>query len=596
MQEAKHGAARLVAELPDLLGGVALVIVEKEHLALSGTQRGEQSIEIAFHAGFFGFGGGQRGRVRFVQGGKGHDFAAAAHVDEEMADCGAEDRSRVHAAISPREIQPRILHEILGIGGPMRERERVAVAGLEKVGVGRWRWRRGILQVWVSMIGAGAAYSRQRGANLNASDLNPLENREAQYFCALRNQTNGRFASLSRAPVDPRLAAIKTNQKQSQTPMIKLPSKFTARVLASALALAATIAFADDGRERRSDRGTVYVADNSTTANRILLFNRGADGSLTAAGSVATGGRGSGGGLGNAGGIAMQEDGRFLLAVNAGSNEISVLAATRSGLVLVDKQHSGGVRPISVTISDDLVYVLNAGGGFGDADNITGFTIGRNGRLKPLANSTRPLSTANAGPAQVAFNPEGDVLMVTEKGTNKITTYTVGEDGRTLSQQSVASHGATPFGFAFSGRAKVFVTNAAGGAPNASSVSSYYVDETGATLNLADAVTANQTAACWIAITDSGRYAYASNTGSDSVTRFQIGSLGSLTPLGNVSTGGLSGPIDSYITPGDKFLYVLNGRGDARTISAYAIAADGSLTALAGATGLPVGSNGLIAR
>ena len=68
--------------------------------------------------------------------------------------------------------------------------------------------------------------------------------------------------------------------------------------------------------------------------------------------------------------------------------------------------------------------------------------------------------------------------------------------------------------------------------------------------------------------------------------------------LATTTTGGLAGPIDNAISMGDRYLYVLNGggTGTTRTISAYTIAADGSLSALAGAAGLPVGSNGMIVR
>lgn len=376
--------------------------------------------------------------------------------------------------------------------------------------------------------------------------------------------------------------------------MIKISFQKNIQRLGIACALIATTAFADE--YRGSNRGVVYTADNSTAANHVLIFNRSASGALSPGGSVATGGTGTGAGLGNQSALAMQDDSRLLFVVNAGSNELSVLAETRHGLVLVDKEPSGGVRPVSVTVSDDLVYVLNAGGP-GSPDNISGFRVGKNGRLKPLADSTRPLSAAGTGPAQIAFNPEGDVLLVTEKNTNTLTTFTIGEDGRAISQQSVASHGATPFGFAFSGRAKVFVTNAAGGAPGASSMSSYFLDETGSTLNLANAVPTNQAAACWVAITDNGRLGFVSNTASNSVSRFGIGSLGSLTLLENVTTGGLATPIDVALSSGDRFLYVLNaGSGATRSISAFAVGENGSLTALTGAAGLPVGSNGLIAR
>src|SRR5215467_11096314 len=107
---------------------------------------------------------------------------------------------------------------------------------------------------------------------------------------------------------------------------------------------------------------------------------------------------------------------RLLLAVNAGSNDISIFGVKADSLQFFQRISSYGTRPISITVHDELVYVLNAGG----TPNIAGFRIEpRVNRLFPLPGSTRGLTGgAAAGPAQVNFTPDGAFLMVTEKATN----------------------------------------------------------------------------------------------------------------------------------------------------------------------------------
>src|SRR4029077_626960 len=104
-------------------------------------------------------------------------------------------------------------------------------------------------------------------------------------------------------------------------------------------------------------------------------------------------GLGTGSGLGSQGALVLSENGRWLFAVNAGSDDISVFSVDREELTLASRVSSGGTRPISMTVYRDLLYVLNAGG----SGNITGFNIGRHGALTPISNSTRPLSGGAAG-------------------------------------------------------------------------------------------------------------------------------------------------------------------------------------------------------
>ncbi len=226
-------------------------------------------------------------------------------------------------------------------------------------------------------------------------------------------------------------------------PQVALAHSNPGEIYAPVLEAEPTMAMADE------EAGAVYVLTNQLTGNGIAVFNRSADGSLSEPVVVATGGQGIGTGLGSQGAIALSEDGQWLLAVNAGSDEISVLAITSDGLELTSKVASGGVRPTSITIYKDLVYVLNAGA----SGSITGFWLDDEGQLIPIAGSTRHVSNLGLGnapaPAQVSFDPKGQVLVVTERESNMISTYQVGKDGLAYGPTALPSSGMTPYGFAF---------------------------------------------------------------------------------------------------------------------------------------------------
>ena len=342
------------------------------------------------------------------------------------------------------------------------------------------------------------------------------------------------------------------------------------------------------------DGGAVYTLTNRTAGNEVAIFNRAADGTLTAAGIVTTGGLGTGAGLGSQGALTLSANHKWLFAVNAGSNEVSVLAVSPNGLTLVDKVASGGAQPISVTAAKNLVYVLNAGG----SGNITGFTLNKQGQLTPIAHSTRTLSNngsgAAPGPAQISFSPDGEVLVVTEKGTNLIDTFPVDEDGVAGGVTTHPSAGTTPFGFAFTKRGTLIVSEAAGGAVNASSASSY--DVSGDSFELISAaVPTQQTAACWAVATKDGKYAYTANAGSGSISLYRAGRDGALTLRSSVAgfTGATSHPSDMALSNNSQFLYVLANA--TTSIGAFAVQNDGSLTSVSGASGLPATAVGLAA-
>jgi 6-phosphogluconolactonase (cycloisomerase 2 family) len=285
---------------------------------------------------------------------------------------------------------------------------------------------------------------------------------------------------------------------------------------------------------------------------------------------------------------------QFLFAVNAGSNQISVLQITPSGLDLVDVVDSGGVRPISLTVHDDLLYALNEGG----TPNITGFTVGDDGTLTPLAGSTQPLiGDTAADPAEVSFNHDGTLLLVTEKAGNRIDTYTIDNNGLPSAPIDNASNGLTPFGFAFNNPGFLVVSEAFGGTPNLSAASSYSAGDDGVLSVVSGSVANSQTASCWVVITNNGHTAFVSNTGSGTISSYSLtsndGTLSLINPVAG-DLGATSAPIDMALNVSSQFLYVL--AGGLQSVLSFRIEQDGSLTLVDTDGGLPLGAQGIAAK
>src|SRR5579862_6293577 len=283
--------------------------------------------------------------------------------------------------------------------------------------------------------------------------------------------------------------------------------------------------------------GHVYTNDNTSGTNTIGAFDRHADGSLTplAGSPFAAGGAGTGTGLADQGAIQITPNGRFLIAVDAGSNQISVLRIHGDGsLSLVGVTGSGGTLPDSVAVHGHLVYVANSGAG--DA-NYTGFVLGFNGRLFPIPRSTVTLA-ANAAPADVLFNGTGTKLAGTEVGTSVIDSFTVGFDGRLTAAPGspFPAQGLGPFGSEFrpTDPDQLFVSNAHNVGAGTGTVSAFADSFNGTLTSIGASPFADQqTAPCWVEITHDGRFLFTVNTGSGEISRYQIAPHGTLTLLGS---------------------------------------------------------------
>jgi 6-phosphogluconolactonase (cycloisomerase 2 family) len=335
----------------------------------------------------------------------------------------------------------------------------------------------------------------------------------------------------------------------------------------------------------RIDR-LVFIQINNAEGNQILVYDRADDGTLTLAETVDTGGvggRNDGSGpdpLASQGSLLFDIHHRVLIAVNAGSNTVSVFGLDDGHLRLRQVVASGGIFPVSVTVHGDLVYVLNVH----EAGAITGYRI-TEGRLAPIEDSTRSLELTPATgptqflntPAQIGFTPDGYQLVITTKANGShIDVFAVRPDGRPSDTfKANPSNVPRPFGFTFDHHGHLAVTD-----PATSSLSTYTILPDGTAKQVGSQVN-GQRLACWIA--RSGENFYVANVGTNTITAYHIDSEGTPTVFGQTITD--PGPIDMAATRDGQFLYAQAGTFGGN-LDAYRINPDGTLTQIATLNGL----------
>jgi 6-phosphogluconolactonase (cycloisomerase 2 family) len=341
----------------------------------------------------------------------------------------------------------------------------------------------------------------------------------------------------------------------------------------SALAVALAVLGGASAAQAHAFPGAVYTETNAATGNAVQQFDRAGDGTLRLAGTFATGGTGSSTPGGRQGAVALSADGRALYAVNSGSDSVSEFAVTPRGLISLGSIASGGIAPVSVAVADGRVYVLNSGDtpSRGTA-NVTAFASLPFGRLVRLPGGTAELPGA-AGTAQVSVTPDGRRLLVSERVSNRLESLSLDRFGRPYAPVVTPSSGATPFGFGFDGRGDAIVSEA-----GASTVSSYRVGALGGLSSITAALPVGPGAACWVAVSPDGRYAYTGNA-TGSISGFAVGRDGTLTAL---TPGGITASLPAPFTPRDlafsrdgRYLYAVSPGG---AVLGFRAGRDGSLT------------------
>lgn len=333
----------------------------------------------------------------------------------------------------------------------------------------------------------------------------------------------------------------------------------------------------------------VFVQTNEPDANRVLAFRRGADGALADPTAYPTGGAGDGvPHLTSQGSVTLTHDGRHLLVTNAASDDVSVFAVADEGLELTQTVLAGGAAPKSVTEHGGLVYVLNTGG-----PSLTGFRLGPSG-LEPLADSEQTLSP-DADPAQVGFGPDGSTLVVTERGTDSIVTYAVGDDGLLGAPAVHPSSGRTPYGFAFTTDGTMVVTEAFGAETGKAAASSYILGD-GSVTSVSRSVGNGRSEICWAVVSKDDRYAFTTNFADGAVSRYAIAADGGISledAVAATAVEGQTGLRDQDLTADGRFLYAIDA--DAQRIFGWAVGSDGSLSEVGSWEGMPATVAGLAA-
>jgi 6-phosphogluconolactonase len=341
--------------------------------------------------------------------------------------------------------------------------------------------------------------------------------------------------------------------------------------------------------------GHVYINDNTVGTNTIAAFDRHGNGTLTPlpGSPFPAGGAGTGVAIGSQGALQVTRSGRYLLAVDAGSNQISVLRIRPNGSLRAVPDGvigSGGIQPVSITLHNRLVYVANAGLGGSD---YTGFRLGRHGTLRPVPGSTVALPDGSQ-PGDALFSGDGTKLVGTRVGTSQIDSFSVGSAGRLTAAPGspYAAQGPGPFGSEFrpTNPSQLFVSNAHGGANNGT-VSAYSAAADGSLTSIGSSPFADlQTAPCWVEISHDGRVLFTVNTAVPSISHYLIGDDGSLQLIGStlfkepISLG----PEDVRLSPDGATLWVVDsGRA---AVSGFVVRG-GDLTELPSSpTALPAGA------
>ena len=208
----------------------------------------------------------------------------------------------------------------------------------------------------------------------------------------------------------------------------------------------------------------VYIMTNMEAMNAVIAFYRDMNGMLTFVGSYPNYGKGTvqrmlqlqhqtmeSIHLMSEGSLTLSPDGRFLFAVNTGSNSISSFIVSDSGkLNLVDVKPSGGTQPNSIGVFGNLLYVSNVGDPANQfTSNISGFRIEDSGHLTHIPGSVHSLSTINAQPVQIVFTRDGSKMVVPELTTNHLSVFHVNKNGTLTGPIVNESNGMTPFGSYF---------------------------------------------------------------------------------------------------------------------------------------------------
>lgn len=369
----------------------------------------------------------------------------------------------------------------------------------------------------------------------------------------------------------------------------------------------------------------VYVESNNymDNQNAILAYKHKDDGTLEQldGSPYLTGGSGVGdppqalGPLDSDTEIRITSDGKFLLAVNSGSNTIAVFRIASDGkLTAVSGSPfpSGGQTPVSISIHGQYVYVVNKshdlapGHTITEAPNYNVLMMDANGALSSAGSTV--MTTPGSSPSQVLVSSDGKFafgddflgfMLMPPKGT--LRSFIVNGNGSLApvdTPQAIPDMGGALGLWQHPSQNVLYV-----GFPLAGKVGVYSFHSTTGQLTFQTSVGAGL-AACWLRTAQNGNRLYCLNSGESTVSMYNTSNASMPVSLGagklmlkqpgpnyTVNIMGMpvtlttSEPFAFEFSADEKFLYVLNQHtnpdfsvGNYNYFHVLSVAADGSLS------------------
>lgn len=350
--------------------------------------------------------------------------------------------------------------------------------------------------------------------------------------------------------------------------------------------------------------GGVYAMSNNVTENTLVVYARRADGTLALLdNALKTGGRGAVLSTGTSGSDPLISafsviiiNQRFVLAVNAGSNSVSVFQILPDfNLELKSVRPVPGFGPVSIAYTGNLVYVATADDdGEFDAPTeqkgiLSGFRLTSAGRLLPIRGGVRRLTFR---PSAIQFSADGRSLVASDSFAPlsaassgklaEILVYRVSRFGR-LSLRPVSAATSTRLGnsqgrnlptaigfdmtkvgstqFVIVPEVRVVGPDGTLSDFQTSSVSIWKLTTFGQLIPVqldvlvGSSLTDGQLASCWVEISSNLRRFWVSNTGSGTVSAFSFRRGRATLEREEAATGPL--PVDLWSTPDGRFVYQL---------------------------------------
>lgn len=341
-----------------------------------------------------------------------------------------------------------------------------------------------------------------------------------------------------------------------------------------------------DGRLFYKPASLVLTTTNDSSMNEVVGYRRNSDGTLDSLFTYPTQGNGINGPLRSQNSMLWTVDGRFLLVCNAGSNDISVFSVSKDHLTFIQKYPSEGIKPVSITQYNNLIYVLNAGG----HGTLSGFTINKQGALNHIPGISLEIDSVDCGPAQASFTHDGTGIIVTCRLTNKIIGYGISSDGIPVSKVAINSNTPVPYGFDLDENGRLYVTEA-----KESGLSVYQWSNGKDLVKLNDISKDLHTAACWVKCTSNHKFAFVADGDPKNIAGYSIDASGSVSLLkaDGVSASVGSNPTEMAIV-NDEYLYVSAVKTS--SIEVFKIDGSGQLTKIQTVAGKGSFSRGIVAN